>query len=199
MTDIKYGYTRISQILSVIPSITGRKDDTNDPIFGFPYQQIDQEILKKKCTIGTNVHAAINAWATDDFIPLSECERGYYESFVKWKDLVHLKPIESEIRLYDDSIKITGAIDMLAQLKGSTEFQLIDFKCSAQADIKWSLQACFYYHLLTINKFKINPSVLFIQLDKNGNLPKVHTYTITPQLKSLMISCINIYKFLTEK
>ena len=197
--DILKGFTRVSTILSVLPTVTSETED-NQKTWGFPFQNINQEVLRKKCIIGTNVHQAINAWAINDFSPLTECEKGYFESFLRWNEIVKLKPIESELRLYDDSLKITGAIDMLGKIEGTDSLILVDFKTSANADDKkWPLQAAFYHHLLTVNKFSINQSVLFIQLDKTGALPKCHTFSIDSKLKNLMISTYNIYKYLTER
>lgn len=197
--DILEGYTRISTILSAFPCITGTTED-DKTIWGFPFQNINQEVLRKKCIIGTNVHQAINSWAINDFSPLTEYEKGYFDSFLAWKEIVRLKPIKSELRLYDDNLKITGAIDMLGKVEGSESLILIDFKTSSTADIKkWSLQAAFYHHLLVVNKFSINQSVLFIQLNKDGEIPTCHTFCIDNKLKTLMVSAYNIYKHLTER
>lgn len=197
--NILEGYTRISTILSILPSIAGNNED-GQILWGFPFQTINQEVLKKKCLIGTNVHQAINSWASNDFSPLTECEKGYFDSFLIWKEIVKLKPIESELRLYDDNLKITGAIDMLGKIEGSDSLILFDFKTSSVADLKkWPLQAAFYHHLLTVNKFSINGSVLFVQLNKNGEVPTCHTFPIDNKLKTLMISTYNIYKHLTER
>ncbi len=199
MENIQEGYTRVSTILSVLPSLTGM-DDNNQKIWGFPFQNINQEVLRKKCIIGTNVHAAINGWAINDFSPLTECENGYFNSFLRWQEIMHIKPIASELRLYDDKLKITGAIDMLAKIPASDNLILFDFKTSALVDEKkWPLQAAFYYHLLCVNKFTAQENVLFIQLNRKGDLPHCHTYFIDNKLKTLMISAYNIYKHLTEK
>lgn len=199
MQEIKTGYTRVSQILSLLPSMI-RRTEENYEIWGYPFQSIDQEVLKKKCIIGTNVHNAINAWSSNDFHPLNDCEKGYYESFLKWKQMISLRCFKSELRLYEEHMKITGAIDMLGQIKDNPECQLIDFKTSAQPDLlKWSLQAAFYHHILKHNKFEVSDTVLFVQLDKNGNSPKVHSFSVGERLKKMMISSFNVYKFLTEK
>lgn len=199
MENIKEGYTRISTILSVLPSVMGM-DESGRELWGFPLQTINPEVLRNKCIIGTNVHSAINAWAHQDFAPLTANERGYFQSFCQWQELTQMHPIQSELRLYDEKIKITGAIDMLGKIKDSDNLILIDFKTSATCDNKkWPLQAAFYHHLLMVNEFEVHPNVLFLQLDKEGKMPVCHAFEITNQLKVTMLSAYNLYKYLTSK
>ena len=199
MDEIKSGYTRVSEILNIVPC-SKKLDEQGRPIWEFPLQSIDKDVLNRKCLIGTNVHKAINAWYMRDFYPLNPEEIGYIDSFNAWKDIVNLHCIESEIRLYDESLKITGAIDMLGTVQGSKNIILIDFKTSSVADPKkWPLQAAFYHHLLTLNNFSVYENVIFLQLDKEGKMPKCHTYTIDKAMKTLMISTWNLYKYLTNK
>lgn len=197
MEDIKQGYTRVSTILNILPSLMNTEDDGRE-VWGFPLQEINQEMLKNKCIIGTNVHGAIHAWSSGEFFPLNECEKGYFASFSKWQYLTRLVCVKSELRMYDETLKITGAIDMLGEIQGNKSLMLIDFKTSAASDKKkWPLQAAFYHHLLKVNGFSPQETVLFVQLDKKGEMPKCHEFFIDNKLKTLMISAYNIYKHLT--
>jgi len=202
MTEIKKGYTRVSTILSSIPSVTGTKENLQE-IWGFSFQEIPQDILERKCVIGTNVHEAISATVTNDFFVLTSIERGYFNSYLKWRECINLIPIHSELRLYNDSLLVTGAVDMIATVGDNEAPQLIDFKTSACADPKkWLLQASFYHYLLSADEElakNLSQEVLFVQLDKNGGFPKVHAFTIDKKAQTLMISAYNIYKFLTDK
>lgn len=199
MEKIKEGYTRISTILSLLPSVMGMNED-NKEIWGFPLQTINPEVLRNKCNIGRNVHTAINSWANHDFAPLAKSEKGYFQSFCRWQELTQMQPVQSELRLYDDNLMITGAVDMIGKIKNSENLVLIDFKTSATCDNKkWPIQAAFYHHLLTINNFIVHSTVLFLQLDKEGEMPICHAFEITKQLKITMISAYNLYKHLISK
>jgi hypothetical protein len=197
--EIKSGYTRISTILNMIPSIIEKEEEKRE-VWGFFLQSIDREILEAKCIIGSHVHEAIHADYTGEFFPLSEKEKPYFQSYIKWKKNVQLQIIHSELRLYEDDLKITGAIDVVGKLQGSDALVLIDFKTSASADKKkWPIQAMFYHYLLQKNNINAGEKILFVQLNKFGELPKVHEFMITKNLKTLMASVYNLYKFLTDK
>jgi len=199
MEKIKDGYTRVSTILDFIPSIIPNGGEEKIK-WGFPMQSIPEDILNRKAQIGTRVHEAINAWKIDDFYALNDEEKGYFESFQKWKDFMHLKPVHSELRLYNEPMMITGAIDMVCKIKESENLILIDFKTSASCDPKkWLLQAAFYHELLQYNGIETQPNVLFLKLDKRGDMPNVNIFTINTRAKKCMICAYNLYKFLTEK
>ena len=196
MKPIKPGYIRVSEILSIVPSIISEKPTT----FGYPLHNIDQTVLSNKADIGSSVHAAIDHQAKGDFFPLKESEQGYYNSYLQWAKFVELKPIETELRLYEEGMKITGGIDMLAILKGSPKWRLIDFKCTVSEDAKkWSLQAALYSMIIAQNDMGIMLDALFVKLDKNGEMPEVYEYKITNELQVAALSFYNAYKYVTGK
>lgn len=193
MKDIKPGYTRVSTIISSVPTYA-------NGIFSFPMQQIDQEMLARKAQLGSNVHSAIDHHIKGDFYPLNESEQGYYDSYVKWAGKTKLMAIETEMRLYEESMKITGCIDMMGKIQGSDEWCIIDFKCTVAEDAKkWPLQASFYAFLLSQNRFGMPKTALFVRLDKNGDLPTVYEYKLTQELQVAVISTYNVYKYVTGK
>jgi len=191
--EIPYGYTRVSTILSMIPSKT--KDG-----WEMGFAKIDPEMLANKARIGTEVHNCIDAWAKNDFYPLPDDCKGYFDSFLLWADLVKLVPIESEMRLFDEHQMITGKIDMIGQTMDSKVWRLFDFKCTVCEDAKkWPLQACAYWDLLRHKLYAIDMSPLFVKLDKDGGMPKVFEYKIDPVVQTSWIAAINLYKWLTKK
>lgn len=196
MSEIKSGYTRVSQILNVIPKLVSREPER----FDFPIQQIDKEILEAKKDLGTNVHAAIHEHTKGGFYPLNSQEQKYFDSYLKWAEAVKLKPIETELRLYLDAMMITGGIDMLAQMGDSQEWQLIDFKCTAQEDPdKWPIQGCFYSLILAQNGFPLFQKPIFVRLDRDGGFPSIYEYHMGRSVNDAMVSAYNLYKYLTRK
>jgi hypothetical protein len=95
-------------------------------------------------------------------------------------------------------MKLTGCLDAVIELDGM--MYLTDFKCTVSSDpVKWQIQAALYYLLATVNKIPVEKTALFVQLDPNGELPKVHKYIITDTLMVAAISWYNAYNYLEKK
>jgi hypothetical protein len=182
MQDIKPGYTRVSEILSQWDR------------FG----NIDPEVLKRKAALGIYVHEAIHADNEGIYAPLSEKAEPYFESYLKWKKLMKPSYIWMEKRFYDDTWMITGQIDGL--LKTDIGSMIIDFKTSASASPKyWILQAGFYHMLysqIPVNQTQdyLCSNVIFLQLDKYGDMPQVHKFEITRDVIDTCKSCVRTYR-----
>lgn len=192
MDQIKEGYTRVSEILSMIPT-WNRKEKK----WHYPFQSINQEVLENKCRIGTNVHKAIESHLTKDFYALESDEKSYFTSFLQWHELVKLKPVLCETRFYNESLKISGAIDLIAYLGDDPTPTLIDFKTSACADlIKWEYQANFY-HLLASAESALTTNVLFVQLQKDEKSFIIHTFKITKNSLQKTFFLLELFRQLT--
>jgi len=163
-------------------------------------QDIDEDVLQRKCDIGSDVHAAIKAYFEGEFYPLNETTRGYFQSFEKWCKASHVEMVECEKRYNDDVSKISGCIDLLATIGANQEAQLIDFKTSvSESKPHWSLQATFYHMLLLCNgKSYMRMPCLWVKLDKEGNMPKVFEYHIDSSMKTKAVSALNVYRMLTN-
>lgn len=180
---IREGYTRVTEIL--------RQWDT----FG----HIDKDVLERKQEIGTNVHSAIKAHFEGIYFPLSEVEQPYFDSFMVWHDFTCPKIIESEERLYDDSLMITGAIDALIKFPHERETVLVDFKTSASPNQKmWTLQAGFYSMLAKNNGKSISNRVLFLQLNPKGKMGKIHEFEITEYVTQTCLAALKTYRYLNS-
>jgi hypothetical protein len=166
--EIKEGYTRATTVLSQYDKMS----------------HIPPEIVERKCAIGTNVHAAIHGFGQGNEIALSSEEGGhYFMSFLLWyrKEEPIIEQAEmrmySEMKTYDEQVGITGCIDALVKLPGEKELTLVDWKTSANADKEaWPLQAQYYMYLLRKNGFEGVNKAMFVKLDKEANMPKIHEY-----------------------
>ncbi len=186
MSDIKIGYTRISDIL-------GRLKDRSG---------INQLVLKDKANIGTEVHHNIHMDYLDipahfemhsvrrpfdgQFIREEARGEGYFNSYLTWKE--GKDPVYSimEKRFYDDELMITGQVDAL--LVTESGLRLIDFKCSYSPDNEiWPMQAHFYYYLLKQNGIDVEPVFSFMQLKKDGKKPTIYDYTLDQNILSRCI------------
>lgn len=183
MSDIKAGYTRVSSIL-------GQWDK-----FG----HIDKSILEAKCTLGTGVHNHIQNRCDGIVTPPDIWEQGYVDSWESWVSITEPHFAHTELRLYDNTLKITGAIDAIIQLPGSKELIIVDYKTSATPSPKsWALQGNFYHYLCRQNGLELGDRILFLQLKKTGKSPKLFEYQYTKEMWSICMSAYNCYRYLNS-
>lgn len=140
--------------------------------------KIPKDILAKASHRGDMVHKYCEAYLCgiepsmieDDF-------KGYYESFLRYQesnDLISKKLI-LEKRYYCDSLGLSGKMDLL--VKNNDGYSLIDWKTSAKEQCSWLPQGCAYAYLCKKNDININ-HIMFIQLSKIGQEPKVFDYIL---------------------
>ena len=181
MEQIKAGYTRVSSIL--------QQWDT----FG----HIDKTTLLSKAELGTRVHEAIDSHHKGLYMPLDDKANWYFESFVRWEKSIKPKIVRNEERYYCDKMMITGQIDALMEIPGESKPVLVDYKTSACESAKmWPLQACFYHYLVEKAGIDVSDRMLFVQLDRHGELPKVHEYMYTKQLWNICQAAWLTYTYL---
>jgi len=162
--EIKTGYLRVTEVMK--------------PFIDF--SKIPPKVLKHACDRGTKVHRLAELYAKDEYFPEPEPElSGYVDSFKMWFDEMVEEVVSLEVRLYDNTLMITGAIDLVAKLKGSDGPVIVDYKTPANASKSWALQLSAYQNLYNIqkdNKEKVNRRIA-LQLMKDGKYPKIHEYT----------------------
>ena len=153
--EIKAGYVRVSQVIA--PYVD--------------YSHINQEVLAAKAAIGTEVHSAIESHYLQEFFPISLKAQEYIPSF---KAALHdswfstLKHEMLEERMYHETLKLTGQIDMLAVDEDGKKW-LIDFKTTAQANLKvWKIQMAMYVLLLANNGVDHIQGVRILHLKKKA-------------------------------
>jgi hypothetical protein len=188
---IKEGYTRVSDILHV----WSKWDDM--PARG-------KEQAERKRRIGIRVHEAIHMF--NNFIPTifghddeEDAAEKYFESAIKWMQQLKVDVVGDEVRLYDDTLMITGGLDALVHMPGEEGLILVDWKAAStynkQIALSWSLQGAFYSHLLRHNKYaELTPRMLFLQLDNEGGLPKLREFTFTPALLDQAMLLLKAYR-----
>lgn len=180
MEEIKAGYTRVSEVLSMY---------TN-------FQSIPPDVLQKKSELGTAVHKVINAYLEDipTIAPL-EAE-GYVQSFEKWFNFVRPEVVHTEHRMYCDEYMLTGAFDASFIMPGEELRTIVDWKTTASShDPIWRMQAGFYHYLATLETHLYSDRVLFLKLDKNGNNPLVKEFTIDEWMYELCLNSLEIYRY----
>lgn len=179
--EVKEGYTRVSEILSQWDKISG----------------IDQTVLERKRDLGTNVHESIDSFSKGFPSVLTDEEGGkYFSSFLVWNSLKNPTFVETELRLYDDDLKITGCIDAILKFPDSDDIILIDWKTTYNADkLNWPLQASFYLTLLEKVYSKNISKALFVKLDKNGEMPKEYFFEQSEYLKNVCSQALGTYLY----
>jgi hypothetical protein len=193
MEELDPKWIRVSSILQMIPSKEwGGK-------WGYPMQQINPVVLENKANLGTNVHGAISAHVKDEFFVLCEKEEKYFKSYLKWEKKVRPHQVVTEQRYFYEPMRLTGCVDMVAALGDNQATHLIDFKCTVTPDhVKWPIQAALYAFLMDVNDCLIDRKVFFIQLDPEGNFPKIHEYELTKEIWHTALSFYNAYVYLTK-
>jgi len=155
-----------------------------------------KEVYAAKAEIGKAVHESIHEFVTGGCPLPAEKEMGYFKSFLRWNEELHPVFLETEQRYFDEDKLLTGCIDGIVQLGGG-EPVLIDFKTSAKVDVDyWRAQAHLYRHLLTKNGKDVSQRMLFIQLNKHGELP--HVEVIDYSEKTMRRCLENVDKYWTE-
>lgn len=163
---IKPGYVRVSQVLHPFQD----------------FSQIPPDVLANKARIGTEVHAAIEAFYKKEFFPVRDDAFAYLCAFKNAYDreLKEYEPVMLERRFYNEEIRLTGRVDLIARKDGV--LHLIDFKTTASEHLAaWKLQLALYV-LLAEEDPDINiEEATILQLKKNGKY-KMHSFHIYDDL-----------------
>lgn len=174
-TDPLPGYVRVSSILQSLTNYAG----------------IDEAVLDRKKNIGTILHSAIHAHSMGLCPLVKGDEVGYMDSFLRWQDLTRFDIVKCEIRLYDQKLKITGCIDAIVADPDTGKKFIVDFKTTAAANLPyWQHQGAFYHYLASLNSIEIGDEFRFLQLRKDGKLPRVHSFTMS---EVLWRQCLKLY------
>lgn len=179
---IKPGYIRVSEIL-------GQWNR---------FANIKEEVLKRKAAIGTAIHEAIAASYEDIYLPVFQGKE-YLQSFWKWLQASKAEICFGGQRYYCDILKITGEVDAVVKFPNESVPVLIDWKTSATKDeLYWKLQGQFYIYLCAQNGVTLSERFLFIQLDKDGGMPKVHEFNTSRSLMNVCMSAYVCYKYMNR-
>lgn len=163
MEEIKPGFTRVTTPLSIYNK----------------FDAIDPTVLQNAAERGSRVHKYCEMYAKGEYLPEPEKEISLYlESFREWHDSMVEEVISTEQRFYDDTLMLTGQIDLIATVRGDKLPAIIDIKTAQTKSKTWPLQLAAYKHLSEIG---IDPRVktrrIALQLRKDGMRAKVVEYT----------------------
>lgn len=171
MEIIREGYDRVTEILAIFSS----------------FAHVDKKRLKKAQDLGTSVHDAIEKFYRGHFDPMGYLQNGYFESFLAWSAKNPVFPKVVEERFYDDTLMITGKVDLTTNCH-----ELIDFKTGSWDHPEiWELQAQFYCHLLnnSIEKCYI------VKLHSDGSYPMVYTFYPSEEKWEVCKHAIACYRY----
>lgn len=159
------------------------------------YSKIDPDVLERKRAIGSEVHEAIYADATEGFPLVNDASLGYWASYDLWRIYAEPRYVVNERRYYCDKLQLTGKIDALVLLPGDEFPSIIDFKtCATASHGVWSMQGHMYGYLLRTNGIEISDRYLFLKLDKDGGMPKVCEYWHDDNTLNKCFEAIEHYK-----
>lgn len=183
MEIIESGYTRVSEILQIFSA----------------YAYVDKKKLKIAQESGTMVHEAIEAYLRNDFLPLDRKREGYFQSFLRFMEATHPKSLLIETRLYEDTMKITGKLDLLADIDGQSV--LVDWKTGSWLHLEvWRLQGTFYRYLLEMNGETDLPEIFaFVQLDREGGKPLIYFLEHDPKDFEACKAALRCYEYFNKK
>lgn len=182
--EIPNGFVRVSQVLGL----------TKKLILG----GIKKEVVENKATIGIAVHSAIESYVQGIYQPLLTKERPYFQSFVRWWEIVAggTQIIALEERYNCTKRRLSGKCDLIAHLPGNPLPTLIDFKATAAEDkCFWPLQAEFYRSLAETNGLKISSEVIFLRLCGEGKMPQVCRYNLDDRHARLCQTFLDHYRY----
>jgi regulator of RNase E activity RraB len=178
---IKPGYTRVSNVASAFAG----------------YGQVPKKIMDYTADRGTLVHKIIDDLLNDLVVPESKyifegkSVKPYVESWEKYWDTLPLQEIYlQEKRLYGEEIKITGCMDLIAEVDG--QMILFDWKTSRDVGNHWKLQAGGYLHILKEHNITID-KIIFVKLDKEGGDVVLTEYEAVKGLIDLFNTAYDLY------
>ena len=117
----------------------------------FDYSRIDPQLLERKRIIGQRVHAwtaqhDISNREEDDVMDLEPEERGYAESYLRWRDAmgsqVEMVEIEKAMISEVGGFQLGGTPDRLMRV--GARLTILDLKCVATFHPAWRLQLADY-------------------------------------------------------
>lgn len=172
-------YTRVTTVLSPFCNFDG----------------IDENVLQKAADRGTRVHECCELHANGEFVmPEADCAP-YYDSFSMWYEEMVDKALFTELRLYNDILRITGAIDLVAKLKGSNKHCIIDIKTPQQESKSWCLQLSAYHYLAQGHETIVPERRIALMLSNKGKYPKVLEYTDFNRDWGIFRGILNAYRW----
>ncbi len=159
------------------------------------WDHISPTVLQQASERGTRVHEAIADELNGEYAMLPADEQGYLDAARRFLEQV-VQACLIERRLISAVWGFTGQLDLVAQIKGDTDYTVIDWKTSSIVSKSWGLQGSAYRHLAS-TEAPIH-RVMAVQLRKNGTF-KVNEYTNWDRDFHLFLNCLTVYRFFKPK
>ena len=177
MEEIKQEYTRVTEILSLYNN----------------FDAIRPEVLQHAADRGTSVHNYCACIARDEYFPDPDEEASpYIQSFREWFEKMVDKVELVEKRLYNDDLMLTGAIDLVCTIRGSSTPVVVDIKTPQAKSRSWNLQLAAYRYLYGENE---DPRRIALQLQKTGKIAKIVEYRDHERDWKLYLSALQLYRY----
>lgn len=138
------------------------------------FGNVPQEVLDAKAEIGTEVHNLCQRYLMGEENLSTENPRSqaYFNCFKRFcKTGMLQKPVICEERFFDDELGITGQVDLVCPVKGSSELLLIDLKTSASVEEHlWFTQGIMYSKMIAEQRpeMPLANIFIFLQLKEKG-------------------------------
>ena len=154
-----------------LPSVT----EIMKPLADKEYKAVSEEVLNHAAKRGTAVHNAIENWIKYEIDDISEENRGYFNSFLKWWTENTPELVGSEIRAYHRRLMYAGTVDLLCYIGG--KLTLVDYKTTYTVlEKNCAVQLEAYNQMLKSFGICVERKMI-LHLTKTGE-PKVYEYPV---------------------
>lgn len=142
---------------------------------------------------GEVVHRALACIVQGLWCPLVLADfQGYLDSFMHFLPLV--KTVQGvELRLVDERLGFSGAIDLLGEIEGQRGISIVDWKTPVSQSPTWAGQMAAYKHLAKADHAGT------LQLNPNGGIPKMTWYEHDPYALPAFLSALNAMRYFHKK
>lgn len=139
--EIPEGYIRVTDVLKRYSNL----------------EHIPKDVLEKAADRGTRVHHYCELYSRHFlFEEVDEDCKNYVDSFKRWFDAEVEEIMMIENRINNPLYMLSGKIDLVAKLRSTGKFTIIDIKTPATPSKTWPLQTSAYSWLLDhVSKIKV--------------------------------------------
>lgn len=163
------------------------------------FRHVPAKVLDKAAERGTAVHALCSGVAKGAWIPsemVDENLRGYYESFLLWKD-AQVKDFRIVEKRYSSELGYTGQIDAVIEAKDG-KLYLIDYKTSERHQPTYPIQMAAYDQLLREEWARVDGAML-VYLSKAGEFPDIHVMHEFATERDVWFSALTCWKYFNQR
>ena len=155
----------------------------------------DEWFTEEHSNRGSAVHAACASHMLGLYVvPLSQQYQPYFDSFMRWCDIVKPETIEVEKRLIETRLGFCGQLDLACWV--GKELRIIDFKTSQAKYLWWRLQGAAYRHLWDNNECDRSLGGGSLRLSSEGRTAIYDPWPKSYQNEfNIFLGALNLHKF----